>query len=437
MADPVDPFKPADATVMRPRPGGGRRQGGDATLFPKPSSAGEPAWEASAFGALELPGHGLSPLVQAAAPVLMLAGQLRGVLSVGDVPALRRHASEEIRRFEERARAAGASQETIMAARYALCATVDEAALSTPWGAQSDWAQQNLLVALHREAWGGEKFFGLLDRISPEPERHIELMELQYLCLASGFEGRYKVADRGREQLEDIRHDLYRRIRSHRGEARPELSLRWRGLEDRRNPIVRYVPWWVVGAGALALVAVVFSVYYMRLGGWAAPVHAQLAQVGIGEFSRPRPAVPSRGPTLKQLLAPEERNGLLQVEEDGGRTLVTLSGNALFASGSASLGSTHEATLARVAAAVNQVPGRVLVVGHTDDQPIQSFRYRDNFELSRERAVSVARLLQRGLTDPARVEWSGVGSSQPRFTPPAEPENRARNRRVEIVHLAG
>jgi len=77
------------------------------------------------------------------------------------------------------------------------------------------------------------------------------------------------------------------------------------------------------------------------------------------------------------------------------------------------------------------------VVGHTDDQPIQSFRYRDNFDLSRERAVSVARLLQRGLTDPARVEWSGVGSSQPRFTPPAEPENRARNRRVEIVHLAG
>jgi type VI secretion system protein ImpK len=45
-------------------------------------------------------------------------------------------------------------------------------------------------------------------------------MELQYLCLTSGFEGRYKVADRGREQLEDIRHDLYRRIRSHRGEAR-------------------------------------------------------------------------------------------------------------------------------------------------------------------------------------------------------------------------
>ena len=43
-----------------------------------------------------------------------------------------------------------------------------------------------------------------------------------------------------------------------------------------------------------------------------------------------------------------------------------------------------------MAAALDQVPGRVVVVGHTDKQAIQSLRYRDNFDLSRERAVSVA-----------------------------------------------
>ena len=42
---------------------------------------------------------------------------------------------------------------------------LDEAVLSTPWGGQSEWAQHPLLVALHREAWGGEKFFEMLDRI--------------------------------------------------------------------------------------------------------------------------------------------------------------------------------------------------------------------------------------------------------------------------------
>ncbi len=144
----------------------------------------------------------------------------------------------------------------MLAARYALCAGLDEAVLSTPWGAQSEWAQQTLLVALHREAWGGEKFFEMLDRISQDPARHIDLMELQYLCLAFGFAGKYQVAERGHARLAEVQQELYRRIRDQRGAPPPELSLRWRGLEDRRNPLIRYVPWWVVGAAALAILAI-------------------------------------------------------------------------------------------------------------------------------------------------------------------------------------
>ena len=45
----------------------------------------------------------------------------------------------------------------------------------------------------------------------------------------------------------------------------------------------------------------------------------------------------------------------------------------------------------------------MLVVGHTDDQPIQSLRYQDNYELSRERAVSVVTLLQQGIDNRARL----------------------------------
>ena len=61
------------------------------------------------------------------------------------------------------------------------------AVLSTPWGNQSEWGQHPLLVALHREAWGGEKFFDMLDRTSKDPAKFIDLMELQYLALAFGF----------------------------------------------------------------------------------------------------------------------------------------------------------------------------------------------------------------------------------------------------------
>jgi flagellar motor protein MotB len=78
-----------------------------------------------------------------------------------------------------------------------------------------------------------------------------------------------------------------------------------------------------------------------------------------------------------------------------------------------------------------------LVVGHTDDQRIKSLRFQDNFELSRERAVSVVTLLQKGIDNRARLTWTGVGASQPRYRPESDPENRARNRRVEIIHVRG
>ena len=87
--------------------------------------------------------------------------------------------------------------------------------------------------------------------------------------------------------------------------------------------------------------------------------------------------------------------------------------------------------------ALNKVPGRVLVRGHTDDQPLSSLRYQDNFQLSRERAVSVANLLKPSIDNPSRLEVNGAGSSEPRYTPESTPENRARNRRVEIVHVRG
>ena len=440
MPNSDDPFSRPDATKLRPRPGAGRRTFVDAVRPHAAAPVGaDPAPISTSARALL--GIGLNPLVRAATPLLLLTAQMRETLSPMDVPGLRRHAIEEIRRFEEQARAFGVSSEVVLSARYTLCAGLDEAVLSTPWGNQSEWAQHPLLVQLHREAWGGEKFFDMLDRISQDPNRYIDLMELQYLGIAFGFAGKYQVQERGHEHLAEVQQDLYRKIRNHRGPTEPGLSLRWRGLEDRRNPLVRYVPWWVVGAAALSILAITFTAYYASLAGVADPVHAELAKVGLEDFSpAPRPVqvnVPVRGPTLKQLLASDERSGVLSVEEQGNRTMVTLLARDLFPSGSATVNPSYQETLQRLTTALNKIPGRVLVVGHTDDQRIRSLRYQDNFELSRERAVSVVTLLQGGIDNRARLSWTGVGASEPRYRPESDPENRPRNRRVEVIHVSG
>jgi len=309
--------------------------------------------------------------------------------------------------------------------------------LSTPWGMQSEWAAQTLLVQLHREAWGGEKFFDMLERISSDPQRHIDLMELQYACIALGFSGKFQVLERGQARLDEIQHELFRKIRAFRGTPEPELSAHWRGVTDRRNPVIRYVPWWVVGALALVVLTGAFIYYHGRLVTLGAPVDARLASLGLNDFSAPAAeSTPSGGGSgLKQLLANDEQHGALRVEEAGARTLVTLIAPDLFAPGSAKVNPKYYGTLRDVARAIDQVPGRVMVVGHTDDSPLHSLRYRDNYELSRDRALQVVDLLKLAVGNPGRLEWSGVGSSQPRYRPESTPENRARNRRVEIIHL--
>ncbi|MEQ1759517.1 MAG: type IVB secretion system protein IcmH/DotU [Vicinamibacterales bacterium] len=434
MSDSDDPLKASDSTIIRPRPGAGRRGASD-TILPRPH-APTPASADVPIAQLRPLVGGLNPLVQAASPALLLAGRIRSTAAAFDIASLKRHALEEIRRFEESARGAGVSGETLGAARYALCSTIDEAVLSTPTGAHSDWGQQSLLVALHREAWGGEKVFEVIERISQDPARHIDLIELHYLCLAVGFTGRYHVLERGHARLAEVQQTLYRIIQTQRGAAPPELSLQWRGREDRRPRLVRYLPWWVVGAGALAAMSLAFVVFYARLGIAATPVYEALADAGRS-ISRQPPPPPVAGPRLKQLLAPEEGRGELSVIEEGGRSRVILFSPSLFASGSATPIAGATPLIQRVGWAIEQVPGRVLVEGHTDDQPLNSLTYKNNFELSRERAANVVQLLQRTVTNPARLEWAGVGSSEPRYLPETAPENRARNRRVEIIHVPG
>ena len=109
MVDSDDPFKTQDATVIRPRPGAGKRGvsdplGARPTMMPMPAPV--PVPEAAREGLA----IGLNPLVQAASPLLRLAGHARSVHSSLDIPDLRRQALEDIRSFEDRARAAGVPQ---------------------------------------------------------------------------------------------------------------------------------------------------------------------------------------------------------------------------------------------------------------------------------------------------------------------------------------
>jgi len=434
-----DPFAPADGTIMRPRPGGARRPAGEPrsdAARPAARSGQERPPNVGSAGNLAVADFiagGRNPILQAAAPLIAIASRLQSTVANADVTALRAQAMQDIRQFDDRLRAASVAPEDALVARYVLCTFFDSSVLNTPWGAQSDWSGQSLLVVFHKEKSGGEKFFQILERISAQPGRYIDLIELQYVCLALGYEGMYRIDDRGQAKLAELQHSLNRIIRDARQLRDEELSINWRGVQDKRNPIFRYVPWWIVASIGLAILVIAFVIYTARLNSAAQPVMAALSQPGVKvEYTAP---VVSRANRLKQLLAPQESSGRLTVEDFGDKTVVTLISSNLFRSGSAQLNAQYNETLNAIAQALNQVPGKVLIVGHTDDQPVRSLQFADNFELSRERAVTVANLLKKTINNFGRVEWTGVGASQPRYQPPSTTENRARNRRVEIISV--
>jgi type VI secretion system protein ImpK len=428
-----DPFAPADGTILRPRPGGARRSPGEPRVeAARPSRAPATPLPNVNVPVADFLSGGSNPILQAAAPLITIASRLQWSVAQADVAALRVQAVQEVRAFDDRMRASSVAPEDALVARYLLCTFFDSAVLNTPWGAQSDWSGQSLLITFHKEKSGGEKFFQILDRMIAQPKRYIDLLELQYVCLALGYEGMYRLDERGAARLEELRHELYRAISDTRQLRPAELSVQWKGVEDRRNPLFRLVPWWVVAAAGCAVLAIAFVIYNVRLNAVAAPIKQALTATPAAAVEYTAPVV--RANRLKELLAPHEQAGQLTVEDFGDMTVVTLVAADLFRSGSAQVNSTHEETLRAVARALNEVPGKVLIVGHTDDQPLRSLRFADNFELSRERAVSVANVMKPVLHNFGRVEWAGLGSTQPRYKPVDTPENRARNRRVEIVN---
>jgi type VI secretion system protein ImpK len=432
-----------DVTIMRPRPGRrpvvapDPRPRAPAPLPDPRSIAAEPVGPGANFASF-LTG-GINPLVQAATPLLILAGRLRNQIRNAQVDSLYNQSVQEMRSFEERARRAAVPDEDVLAARYALCSVIDEAVLNTPWGAESGWAARSLLVTFHRESFGGEKVFQLVDRVLNEPRRYLALLELLYICLCLGFEGRYRVEERGDARLAGIREELFRCIQTLRGTAETDLSPQWQGVENRRREMMRIVPLWVVATACFAVLLATFIILGAKLSNRADPLNAMLARVGRQPlFSPVRPTVAAPAVGLRELLAAQIAKGLVSVtDQPGGNALITIAVNDLFASGSEIVNPQYVALINEIGAAAQKVPGRYTVTGHTDDQPLRSFRFPDNFALSRERAKQVATVLKTQIHDPGRVDFVGVGSAEPRFTPPGLPENRARNRRVEITQRAG
>lgn len=132
-------------------------------------------------------------------------------------------------------------------------------------------------------------------------------------------------------------------------------------------------------------------------------------------------------------LEAEVASGDLSVNYDQEQVVIRFAEDAAFRSGEAQIKPEMIPILERVVEVLSFCTGDVLVAGYTDDRPISSGRYRSNWDLSAARAVSVVHELVLNRNVPAeRVVAAGRAETNP-LVPNDSPENRARNRRVEIA----
>ena len=125
-------------------------------------------------------------------------------------------------------------------------------------------------------------------------------------------------------------------------------------------------------------------------------------------------------------------NDITLADDERGVAL-SFHGNILFDPGKTILRKEAFPVLDVIAEAIEECPNDILIMGQTDNTPVQSEIYRSNWELSAYRGISVLDyfLMKKGLS-PSRFSVGGYGSSRPLF-PNTTPKNRSLNRRVEII----
>ncbi len=269
-----------DRTVIVPTPGG-RPQA------PSPSPSAPPPVPPQGAASAPMPqsgqgldvSHGMNPLIASASELVALLGEIRQTVQVQNPSQLRTQVVNAVKKFEKSAQTRGVPSDVSLSARYILCAALDEAVLNTPWGAEVGWARASLLSSFHNETFGGEKVFLILNRVRETPAKYIDLIELLYVCLSLGFEGKYKLDPRGRDHLDAIRDDLAKMIQMQRGEFERELSPRWQGASQQKKRILEYIPLWVIASVVAALLLVSYSGFRYWLESVTDPQEQQLLEL--------------------------------------------------------------------------------------------------------------------------------------------------------------
>jgi chemotaxis protein MotB len=159
-------------------------------------------------------------------------------------------------------------------------------------------------------------------------------------------------------------------------------------------------------------------------------------QRALDELERRKRAAEARVNAFRNLVErfqPLVDAGRLRVKMVGGRMVVELPSDVLFASGKAKLSADGETAITAVAGILKDIPKRrYQVEGHTDDVRVRGRRSKTNWELAAARSLTVVKVMVAAGLEPSRVSGASFSQYRP-VAPNATDDGKQANRRIEIV----
>lgn len=422
-------------TMIIPNPGG-RRKSASADTFKSPSTEpfqpNNPTTQVNLNASAQFDGENI--ILSCASDLVILASHIRSLEPSNSIEQLRRDIEALITKFDKQIEQFNLSKEVGLTARYLICCLVDELVLSTPWGSDSVWSQQTLLSKYHNETSGGEKFFLIVNKLLEQPQRNIDLIELCYICLSSGFCGKYRISKQAESELLQISQKLYAPIEQIRPLSR-DLSPTWQGVGKEETGFVKKFP---LPVFFLILGFVLLAVYITLLTSLKTkvePLYQKVESIGWEQLAPKTQDVQAKhidintvADSLKRTLSVYIDEQIVSVDVRNEQVIIRFVSTSLFKSGSSIV---NENVLPDVNILVNAIKNyaqRILVVGHTDS----TGKADSNWVISRKRAESIANWLTKSNQQLPNTMTRGVADTQPLVSNDSD-YNQSINRRVELT----
>lgn len=421
-----------DETIIKPRPGrlGRNMQSNSAA----PNDADKTVISVESSLEKSLGNNKISifknPLLEAATDCFSLVISINQSLEMSNLAALKHRCVEAIKRFEVDVRNQHLSKEVINNSRYCLCAILDESVLNSKWSSM-EWADESLLSTFHKETFGGEYFYTLLDSGLAQAQKNQQFLELQYHCLNLGFKGKYRLDASGDTKVEEYRSQLYHILNQLDGPINNKLSPNWQQRVAAGVELRNQVPLWVIFSVLGLILLMIYLSINMKLNNDVFAINKKLAGIHPLSVNQTVDKKDQQLRVLEQLLQTEIKMGIVAVAKNSDGIRITINSENLFRQGDSQLLPSFQPILEKLALSLEGTKGRVLITGHTDDLPISTDKYPSNWHLSLARATQVANLMAKSTNLSGRLWPEGKGAAEP-IASNSDSASRSLNRRIEI-----